>query len=170
MEPVFLAINALGLLGFAIILLSTRMKTRPGFLIADMTGNGIAGLHYVFLGGAAGVLFCWAYSLFDLAALKLGKAGLSALGTLLGGACLILLFLNPGWADLVAVIGSVVAVASRLQTDMRWILLLAALSSVFWATYGLLFGSWPQVGFSCTYIVLSLIGAWRAHKAMAAAV
>lgn len=164
MDTALIAINALGLVGFAFILLSTRMKTKPGFLISDMTGNLIAGTHYVFLGGAGGVLFCWAYALFDLAALKLGRAGLPVLGTLLGGACVILLFLNPGWADLIAVTGSVVAVASRLQSDMRWVLLLAAGSSLFWGTYGLMMGSWPQVGFSATYVALGVYGAWQAHR------
>lgn len=170
MDTGVIAINALGLLGFAFILVSTRMKTRPSFLVTDMTGNIIAGIHYVFLGGAGGVLFCWAYALFDLAALKLGKAGLPVLGALLGGACVILLFFNPGWADLIAVIGSVVAVLSRLQTDMRLILLLAAASSLFWATYGVMMASWPQIGFSLTYIALSVFGAWQAHRARRAAV
>lgn len=168
MDAAFIAINVLGLVGFAFILLSTRMKTKPGFLISDMTGNVIAGTHYVFLGGVSGVLFCGAYALFDLAALKLGRAGLPVLGVLLGGACVILLFLNPGWADLIAVIGSVVAVASRLQSDMRWVLLLAAASSLFWGTYGLMMGSWPQVGFSATYITLGVYGAWQVHRKLQA--
>lgn len=66
--------------------------------------------------------------------------------------------------DLLALFGTVAAIASRQQPEMRHLLALIVVSSLGWGLYGVFAGSVSQVVFSAVYALFSLLGIWRIER------
>lgn len=150
-------ITFLGAAGFGMMLAATQMRSRTRLLLADMSGNLVAAIHYVGVGGLAGAVYCFSYALFDAVALKvparhraliMAAVQIAAVGFLLLAGLI--------WIDALAIAGSAVAALARMQKHLRLMLALIAVSTVLWGIYGLAVQSWPQVVFSTVYAALSV--------------
>lgn len=152
-------VQALGLAGFALILASTRARTKRTFLILDAAGVALVAAHYLALGQIAGAAYSALYGVMDIAAFTVRgrfRGGLRVLALVLiaGG------WLATGLVPLAALAaaGSALAVLGRFARGLTRTLFLVALSTTFWGLYGVFAGSWPQIAFSLVYGVMAL---WR---------
>ncbi|MEE2565884.1 YgjV family protein [Hyphobacterium marinum] len=157
-----LGVQGLGLAGFALILASTRARTKRTFLVLDAGGVALVAAHYLALGQIAGAAYSLLYGVMDVAALYLRgtRARFLPIGALV--------FIAGGWivsglAPLAALAaaGSALAVLGRFARGLTRTLLFVAASTTFWGLYGVFAGSWPQIAFSTAYGVLAL---WRVGR------
>jgi hypothetical protein len=152
--------QVLGGVGFALILLAPLARARALFLALDIAGLVPVSLHYWMLDAPTGALLCLLYVFVDVVSIWLpGRAsvrrayfGLYPLAALLTWLAFVDL------RDLLALAGTLIAVASRQQSNNAALKALIFASAFGWGAYGVAVGSVSQVVFSCIYAATSLFG------------
>lgn len=164
-----------GVVGIALLLASTFMRTRQRLLVFDAAGSAVMGVHWALLGGTAAIAISALVIVMDLA----GTDPRSHRGRLLIWAsipvtALLVGLLWSGPADLLAALGMLGIAASRLSHGQVRLRVLAMASCLPWIGYGIVLLSIPQVVFSAAYFVamgVSVLrirsGRWRARTAAA---
>ena len=160
-------IQIIGGVGFGVLILATQVRRRRTFLIADFAGLVPVVAHYVMMDAYAGAAMSGLYMLVDLCAVLIADRPVllrRAFWGFHGLAIALVAVTFAGWIDLLALFGTIAAVASRQQKYMRPLLGLIVVSCVGWGLYGLLVGSVAQVVFSVTYAAFSLLGIFRQQR------
>ena len=131
--------------------------------MVDLSGLFFVGFHFFLLGAPAGALLCGAYALKDILGLIGQKQLRLYLGVIAGVIIAAMIWATEtSWATAwFAVAGSLVALASRIASKLRNVLLLIAISTVFWGVYGYLVGSIGQTIFSIVYFLLAVSRAFN---------
>lgn len=150
-------------MGFLVLLLATQIQSRRGFLIADLLGLGPVVAHYVLLDAVAGAAMSALYIAIDVTAAfderwPLVKR-LFPVHYLLAALVATLTF--TGMPDLLVLLATWTAIASRQQRGMRRLLPLLVASSLGWGLYGVFVGSVGQMAFSTAYALAGSVGLWR---------
>ncbi len=159
-----------GGVGFGLLVFSTFARTRLRFLLTDITGLVPVIVHYVMLAAPVGAALSAFYMLSDVAAaFSERRAARLAYWLFYPLAVVIGWLFWAGPADLLAIVGTVLAVAARHQRSVWRIQALIMVSTVGWGTYGLLVGSLVQVVFSTVYGVAALANAARFFRRQMAA-
>ena len=142
------------------------MESRARFLAVDACGLGAAVAHYLLLDAPTGAAMSALYLAIDGTAAFRDRSDLVRRGFAAhyGLAALLVAVTWQGPADLAALFGTLAAVASRQQEDMRPLLLLLVVSTAGWGVYGALVGSVGQVAFSVAYATFGLLGVWRIDR------
>ncbi len=155
----------LGLIGYGLIILSLFSTTQRKVFILDFIGCIIVALHFVVLGAVGGAILSLLYAVKDLVGLirndfyKYTSAALIVVLMLLSP-----LFLPMQNRDILALIGSIIALASRISPKLATTLFLIALSTVFWGAYGFVVGSIGQVVFSTVYAIIAFVRGVQSSK------
>ncbi len=154
--------QVVGGVGFGLLVLSTFARARLRFLLIDIAGLVPVIAHYVILAAPVGAALSAFYMLSDVvAAFSERRAARVAFWLFYPLAVAIGWVFWAGPADLLAIVGTVLAVAARHQRSVWRIQALILVSTIGWGTYGLLVGSVVQVAFSMIYGVAALANAVR---------
>jgi len=122
--------------------------------------------HYLILDAPAGAAMSALYMVIDVTAAFSERFRLArrAFFVHYALAALLLGVTYRAATDLLALFGTVAAIASRQQPQMRGLLALIVVSSLGWGLYGFFAGSISQVVFSVAYALFSLLGIWRLDR------
>jgi hypothetical protein len=158
-----------GGVGFGLLVLSTFARTRLRFLLVDIAGLVPVIVHYVMLAAPVGAALSAFYMMSDVGAAFAEKRAARIIYWLFYPlAVAIGWFFWAGPADLLAIVGTVLAVAARHQRSVWRIQALIVVSTIGWGTYGLLVGSVVQVAFSTVYGTAALANAVRFFRQQSA--
>ncbi len=167
-ETSFLA-QLVGGVGFGLLVYSTFARTRLRFLLTDITGLVPVIVHYVMLAAPVGAALSAFYMLSDVAAAFSERRAARIVYWLFYPLAVIIgWFFWAGPADLLAIVGTVLAVAARHQRSVWRIQALIMVSTIGWGTYGLLVGSLVQLIFSTVYGAAALANAARFFRQQSA--
>ncbi len=151
-----------GGLGFGLLVFSTFARVRLRFLLTDITGLVPVVVHYVMLAAPMGAALSAFYMMSDVvAAFSERRAARIAYWLFYPLALVFGWLFWAGPADLLAIAGTVLAVAARHQRSVWRIQALILVSTIGWGTYGFLVGSVVQVAFSTVYGAAALANAVR---------
>ena len=154
MSTAHIVAQAVGVIGIALLLSSTLMRTRAMLLAFDAAGSLVMGIHWALLGGTAAIAISAVVVVMDFA----GSDPRSARGRAIiwlsipVTAVLIIIFWS-GPADIAAALGMLGIAASRLSFGQVRLRALAMAACVPWIVYGTILLSIPQVVFSVLYFV-----------------
>lgn len=131
--------------------------------MADFCGLVPVVAHYLLLDAPAGAAMSALYMVIDVTAAFEDRSRrihrLFMLHYVLAAALVALTYQAP--FDLLALFGTLSAIVSRQQKQMRHLLLLIAVSCIGWGLYGVFAGSIGQVVFSTIYALFSVLGIRR---------
>lgn len=162
MTTVGIATQAVGFLGYGLLLASTFARRRTGLLLIDAGGGFVLVIHWGMLGAIAGVTMNGLYTLLDLAGLDPGaRRGRVALIAAIPMSIALVAIFWQGPTDLLALAGVLMAIASRASHGQIRLRALALVGSIPWGVFGLLEGSAPQVTFSIVYAIAMGVSIWR---------
>jgi len=153
----------LGGAGFLVLVVAPLTRTRHRFLLLDILGMVPVGVHYVMLKATGGAALCAIYILMDLIAFHL-HSSVAMRRIYYGFYPVAAIFTAVAWtgpADLLALAGTLFAVASRQQPGLTLLKFLVFLSAVGWGAYGILAGSVSQTLFSLFYGGAALFAVFR---------
>ena len=158
-----IAVQAVGIVGFALMILATQMPTRQRVLQVDVVGIAVVTAHWLMLGTVVAAAMNGIYVLIGVLALQLDRgrawrAGYWGLYPLAGGATVL------AWAepyDALALAGTLLSVAARQQRTLRRLRVLTAASGTLWGLYGVIELSIGQMIFSVLFVGGHLIALWR---------
>jgi len=158
-------IQLLGGAGFLILAAAPLLRSKRGFLFADIAGVVPVTAHYMLMGAKAGAAMSAMYFVMDVMALMRDRGPWARRAYLLVylAALGVLWLVWEGPVDLLAGAGALLAVAARQQTSTVRLKLLVFASALAWGAYGVIAGSIPQMLFSAFYAASGLYGAWRDH-------
>lgn len=145
------------------LVLATQARSRRSFLVADFLGLAPVAAHYVLLSAPAGAAMSALYMVVDIAAAFQDRYRWLRRGyLLLYPAAVVLVALTFDAAfDLLALGGTLAAIAARRRSSMRSLLALIVVSCLGWGLYGVFAQSVSQVVFSGAYAILGLLGITR---------
>lgn len=158
--------HIIGAVGYGLLIVATFAKTRTRFLLIDIAGLTPTVVHYLMLNAAAGAALSAFYMISDaVAALASRRVARAAYWLFYPAAGLIGWFFWSGPADLLAIGGTILAVAARHQRPVWRIQALVLASTIGWGAFGFAAGSYVQVVFSSIYGTAALLNAIRFFRA-----
>ncbi len=143
----------IGAIGFALLIIAPLTHSRRSFLALDIIGIVPVGIHYLMLDAPIGAALCATYVVMDIVAAGIHRSqNVRAAYFLFYPAALALSYWTyQTVADLTALAGTLLAVASRQQLNLVALKMLVFLSAFGWGAYGWLTGSVAQLVFSSLY-------------------
>lgn len=163
---IVLQAQIVGAVGFGLLVVATFAKTRTRFLLIDIAGLAPTAIHYVMLNAAAGAALTAFYMASDaVAALAGQRAARAVYWVFYPAAGLVGWIFWAGPSDLLAIGGTILAVAARHQRPVWRIQTLVVASTIGWGAYGFVSGSYVQVIFSSVYGAAALLNAIRFFRA-----
>lgn len=165
MITIGIATQAVGFLGYGLLLASTFARRRTGLLLIDAAGGLLLVVHWGMLGAIAGVTMNGLYTLLDLAGLdpRARRARNALIAAIPISIALVAIFWQ-GPTDLLALTGVLMAIASRASRSQIRLRALALVGSIPWGVFGFLEGSAPQVTFSIIYAIAMGVSIWRIRR------
>ena len=165
--------QAVGFVGYGLLLAATLARRRASLLAIDASGGAVLVLHWALLGAIAGVTLNALYTAVDIAGVDAeSRRGRIALAASVPVAAALVAVFWTGPSDLLAAAGLLFAIASRASRGQVQLRFLAMVGCIPWGLFGLVHGSIPQVAFSTIYffamgvsIVRLRRGNWRARTA-----
>ena len=165
--------QAVGFVGYGLLLAATLARRRASLLTIDASGGAVLVLHWALLGAIAGVTLNALYTAVDVAGVDAeSRRGRIALAASVPVAAALVVIFWTGPADLLAAAGLLFAIASRASRGQVQLRFLAMVGCIPWGIFGLAHGSIPQVAFSAIYFVamgVSILrirrGHWRVRTA-----
>lgn len=131
--------------------------------MADLVGLAPVVVHYLMLDAPAGAALSALYMVIDITAVFDERSRhvrrLYPVHYVLAGLLAALTYGAP--IDVLALLGTWAAIASRQQKGMRRLLALLVASTLGWGLYGLFAGSVGQVAFSAVYALAGSLGLRR---------
>jgi len=131
-DPV-LATQAIGGVGFLLLIAATFARSRRGFFVVDLLGLAPVAIHYALLNAMAGLVFSAFYMGVDVVTWWLGERYRRLTAWALYPLVLLLTWAfweGPG--DIVATAGTVLAIAARQQREVWRIQAIIAASTCCW--------------------------------------
>lgn len=139
------------------IIASLFAKTQKKVFFLDLVGCVIVAAHFWFLDALGGMFLSLLYAVKDIVGL-ISHRTVKLLIALLIGILMILspVFVSFDYIDSLALIGSIIALISRISGSLTVTFFLIALSTLFWGIYGVLVDSVGQVLFSILYAAIAI--------------
>lgn len=159
--------QAVGFVGYGLLLGATLARRRAWLLAIDASGGAVLILHWALLGAIAGVTMNALYTAVDVAGVDAeSRRGRIALAASVPVAVALVVIFWTGPADLLAGAGLMFAIASRASRSQVQLRFIAMVGCIPWGLFGLVHGSIPQVVFSTIYFFamgISIIRIKRGH-------
>lgn len=154
MSTAHLIAQAVGVVGIALLLASTLMRTRAMLLALDAAGSLVMGIHWALLGGTAAIAISAVVVVMDFAGTDPRSArGRAIIWLSIPVTAILIAVFWSGPVDLIAALGMLGIAASRLSYGQVRLRALAMAACVPWIIYGVILVSIPQVTFSVLYFI-----------------
>lgn len=146
--------QAVGVIGIALLLASTLMRTRRMLLAFDAAGSTVMGVHWALLGGTAAIAISAIVVVMDLAGTDPRSArGRAIIWLSIPVTAILIIVFWSGLVDVFAGLGMLGIAASRLSYGQIRLRALAMAACIPWIVYGAILLSIPQIAFSALYFI-----------------
>lgn len=146
--------QAIGFVGYGLLLGATLARRRAWLLAIDASGGAVLILHWALLGAIAGVTMNALYTAVDVAGVNPdSRRGRIALAASVPIAIALVVVFWAGPSDLLAGAGLLFAIASRASRNQVQLRFIAMIGCIPWGLFGLVHGSIPQMVFSTVYFI-----------------